>query len=1072
MGKGIRVQGRMFGLLLSFVCMGCTMQEIHSEQRSVNRVCAPVEKEHSKPIDVAVLGNSLEAVTSALTAKKAGASVLLLSPAPTLGRELSEGLHLDALSEIPSWDTVTRDFYADAIRQIPARFQKIKDQSPDPRAVLTPNYGKVKLDSWLKDHGIPYLGSTYVSEVSDTKSGDGRNGIAPSPFVITAYNRSGRVQFEAKTVIDCREDSQDAKRRCGLRFVPGKHRFIRYVLSGEKPKNAQLLEVTAYSNQYPVNVPGWDVRLENAFPASYSGTLYRCVAEFELKTGSPLELAALEGRFRDLTFTPLQADSSHEIMPLEPLYQTFDVRQIATQIERGYYPCMRSVAPQILTPEELQLTYPRKLQAAAYRFGRMAAAQASGHPGGTSDDPGQIPFLKYRNTPVKKSASSSSPTPPHDMPSMLPLDVCEFVHGQTLGMSDVPLAMERETLPVLARTDVLVMGGGTAGAPAAIAASRAGVSTLVCELFDQLGGTQTVGLLGKYYQGNRVGFTAELDLTLKQYGAVLNQMKSEYYRNEIEKAGGAILYGVMGTGVLTSHLSDSKKQVLGASVVLRDGTRGLILANVVIDATGNADLAAAGGAPTLFGSEILPAETVYLQGTSINWRDLGTSTSNQELTYTDDTKSDSLHNAITDTLRRFGVYRWDFAPFAASRERRRLNSSFAVRLPDIVRNKHYADTITVASAALDSHGPLVHPLTFLSMISHPNRLFPAEIPYRALLPDHLDNLLVTGLGISAERDALSIVRMQADVQNQGYAAGYAAAMAVRNHCSPAEIKIRELQAHLVQKGILRPEVLQQSDSPPLTKEQLTKLLPSICNSPNREGIEEFFAAGNAGRAVVEEAFRHRDAMTHEQRLSLALIGAILYGMDHDADLIAAELRKPVSRPGKKDSSETQGNQPERKPVLSLWDAGYPPNICYGERISDKDRMLIALARAKYRTFQPELIRMLQQLESPVPFSHLRAIAMYLDAVPSSDTVPELARILQQIPPMAAGMQPVSSDPKEKKKEAPFFAPLNELMLARTLFRLGDSDGLAKKRLMAYGEDPRIVYRDFARQVLKEGRMKR
>ena len=35
--------------------------------------------------------------------------------------------------------------------------------------------------------------------------------------------------------------------------------------------------------------------------------------------------------------------------------------------------------------------------------------------------------------------------------------------------------------------------------------------------------------------------------------------------------------------------------------------------------------------------------------------------------------------------------------------------------------------------------------------------------------------LVVGLGCSTERDAMTLVRMQADMQNQGYAAGYAAA---------------------------------------------------------------------------------------------------------------------------------------------------------------------------------------------------------------------------------------------------------------------------------------------------------
>ena len=46
-----------------------------------------------------------------------------------------------------------------------------------------------------------------------------------------------------------------------------------------------------------------------------------------------------------------------------------------------------------------------------------------------------------------------------------------------------------------------------------------------------------------------------------------------------------------------------------------------------------------------------------------------------------------------------------------------------------------------------------------------------SVPYRALLPAGLDGILVTGLGASAHRDAMPVIRMQPDIQNGGYA-GY------------------------------------------------------------------------------------------------------------------------------------------------------------------------------------------------------------------------------------------------------------------------------------------------------------
>ena len=43
--------------------------------------------------------------------------------------------------------------------------------------------------------------------------------------------------------------------------------------------------------------------------------------------------------------------------------------------------------------------------------------------------------------------------------------------------------------------------------------------------------------------------------------------------------------------------------------------------------------------------------------------------------------------------------------------------------------------------------------------------------------------------------------------------------------------------------------------------------------------------------------------------------------------------------------------------------------------------------------------------------------------------------------------------------------LRELCVAAALYRLGDPDGLAKRSLMAYLDDPRREYANFARQVI-------
>ncbi len=132
---------------------------------------------------------------------------------------------------------------------------------------------------------------------------------------------------------------------------------------------------------------------------------------------------------------------------------------------------------------------------------------------------------------------------------------------------------------------------------------------------------------------------------------------------------------------------------------------------------------------------------------------------------------------------------------------------------DFYGHRCYSDTINIARSNFDTHGFTVHPMFMLKPTGHDPRF--AKVPFRALLPKGLEGIIVTGLGISAHRDCMPLVRMQPDVQNQGYAAGLAAAtMAVADNLPLGRISIRELQKKLVAKDILPEEVLTETDSIP------------------------------------------------------------------------------------------------------------------------------------------------------------------------------------------------------------------------------------------------------------------
>jgi len=172
--------------------------------------------------------------------------------------------------------------------------------------------------------------------------------------------------------------------------------------------------------------------------------------------------------------------------------------------------------------------------------------------------------------------------------------------------------LSSSSLPILRDVDLLVVGGGTAGAIAGIAGGRAGLKTLVVEQFGFLGGSQSGALVtpmmpnqiegeplnggidmelnrrmnamcesGVWKDGNRGWFNPEM---LKH---VLEQMSGE--------AGTELLYFTFVDDVIMEE-----NAVRGVTVVNKAG-RSAILAKRIIDASGDADIAFRAGAPVEVG---------------------------------------------------------------------------------------------------------------------------------------------------------------------------------------------------------------------------------------------------------------------------------------------------------------------------------------------------------------------------------------------------------------------------------------------------------------------------------------
>ena len=124
-------------------------------------------------------------------------------------------------------------------------------------------------------------------------------------------------------------------------------------------------------------------------------------------------------------------------------------------------------------------------------------------------------------------------------------------------------------------------------------------------------------------------------------------------------------------------------------------------------------------------------------------------------------------------------------------ESRRIVGEYVLTEPDVLESRHFADCVG-KSAGHDRH-------TNIPKGEH-------EIPYRCLVPERLDGLLVAGRCISADREAgwmaYDAIRGQMTGVVTGQAVGTAAALAVKNKVAPRKLNVGELQKVLLAQNVI------------------------------------------------------------------------------------------------------------------------------------------------------------------------------------------------------------------------------------------------------------------------------
>ena len=241
--------------------------------------------------------------------------------------------------------------------------------------------------------------------------------------------------------------------------------------------------------------------------------------------------------------------------------------------------------------------------------------------------------------------------------------------------------------------------------------------TLVVEQLCGLGGVGTLGAISIYCSGNRVGFTAEVgggnSWVIEQKMRVVAHHAPQGRRRRLVRH-----YGLRAPWSMRGRVR--------GSVVVTPSGRGVVLAKVVVDATGNADVAAAAGAACVY----TDASEFAMQGTGLPGRETRSHLHQHRLHL--HRRNRPGRRLALDGLGQ-GQVSGGLRPGPTGRYPASAAASWATTRSRMLRPAHAAhlpDSIALAMAGYDTHGYMIDPGYLLRS---PAGRLTSYVPYRCLL---------------------------------------------------------------------------------------------------------------------------------------------------------------------------------------------------------------------------------------------------------------------------------------------------------------------------------------------------
>lgn len=412
-------------------------------------------------------------------------------------------------------------------------------------------------------------------------------------------------------------------------------------------------------------------------------------------------------------------------------------------------------------------------------------------------------------------------------------------------------AASRSKRKPLVATDVLVVGGGPAGIGAALGAARTGAKTLLIESCGFFGGIAAWSLgmpinqmrpkanlapWSTNWSSKSSWLTATRPYTSASTSCTATWITSRSPCSMPWTRWGC-KYLVHLSAVDTLMEGD---RVTGVVVGTKQGLA-TISAKVVVDCTGDADVAYFAGAETMMETEEPRMPSTLLLGMANvtpeqirranirkiaerarskyplipkSWglkpvsnchhywinhtgtRDIGQFDTTDPIEFSE-AECVSRRQALqmTRAMREFGgedlknVELIATNPRIAVRETRRVKGGYVLTEEDAAVGRKFDDVVAWRSGYLDLMG-----YKFTKMMIH-------DVPYRSILPEKVDGLLTAGRCISATHVSMAAGKSMGNCVATGHAAGLAAAISARKGIVPRELKVAQLQDALRKDGV-------------------------------------------------------------------------------------------------------------------------------------------------------------------------------------------------------------------------------------------------------------------------------